>query len=76
MVSLSFFSFSNQKGEAIFYKEREVSLPYQFPMWDCLPQREKPPKPPNFGGLQICPSLIEFTSVTNTNNEVKRRCKR
>ena len=27
-------------------------------------------------GLQICPSSIEFMSVTNMNNEVKRRCEK
>ena len=26
-----------------------------------------------FWGLQICPSSIEFMSVTNMNNEVKRK---
>ena len=27
-------------------------------------------------GLQICPSSIEFMSVTNMNNEVKRKCEK
>ena len=27
-------------------------------------------------GLQICPSSIEFMSVTNINNEVKRKCEK
>ena len=26
------------------------------------------------GGLQICPSLVEFTSVRNMNTKVKRKC--
>ena len=26
------------------------------------------------GGLQICPSSVKFTSVRNTNTEVKRKC--
>ena len=69
--SFPFFLPLNQEGEALFYREREVSLPCQFPMWDCPPQRKKPYKPPNFEGLQICLSSIEFTSVTNTSNEVK-----
>ena len=27
-------------------------------------------------GLQICPSSIEFMSVTNMNNEVKQKCEK
>ena len=74
MVSL-FFLFLNQGGEDPFYREREASLSCKFPMWDCLPQRKK-----NLSlkiwGLQICPSSIEFMSVTNMNNEVKRKCEK
>ena len=70
MVSL-FFSLPNQGREAPFYRERVTFLPCHFPLWDCLPQRNKPHKASNFGDLQIYPSSIEFTSVTNTNNEVK-----
>ena len=74
MVSLFFFS-PNQGGEDPFYREREASLPCKFPMWDCLPQRKKILSL-QICGLQICPSLIEFMSVMNTNNEVKRMCEK
>ena len=73
MVSLSSL---NQAREALFYREKEASLHCQFSIWGCLLQRKKPPKPPYFGGLQICLYSIEFTSVTNTNNEVKQRCEK
>ena len=70
MVSFFFFK---PRRDAFFYREIEVSLPCQFPRWDYLPQKNKPHKLSNFGSIQICPSSIEFTSLTNTNNEVKRR---
>ena len=51
MVSL--FLSLNQGGENPFYREREASLPCKFPMWDCLPQRKKNPKPPNLGSTNM-----------------------
>ena len=74
MVSL-FSLFSIKGGEDPFYREREASLPCKFPMWDCLPQRKKILSL-QIWGLQIFPSSIEFKNVTNTNNEVKRRCEK
>ena len=51
MVSL--FLSLNQGGEDPFYRERETSLPCKFPMWNCLPQRKKNPKPPNLGSTNM-----------------------
>ena len=74
MVSL-FPSSSNQGGEDPVYREREASISCKFPMWDCLPQRKKILSL-KIWGLQICPYSIEFMSVTNMNNEVKRMCEK
>ena len=52
MVSLFSF-FLNQGGEDPFYREREASLPFKFPMWDCLPQRKKNLKSPNLGSTNM-----------------------
>ena len=65
----------NQGGEDPFYREREASLSCKFPMWDCLPQRKKILSL-KIWDLQICPSSIEFMSVMNMNNEVKRKCEK
>ena len=36
--------------------------------------KKKKKKPYSQRGLQICPSLVEFTSVRNMNTRVKRKC--
>ena len=40
------------------------------------PTKEKKALSLKFWGLQICPSSIEFMSVMNMNNEVKRKCEK
>ena len=52
MVSLFPF-FSNQGGEDSFYRERDTSLPCNFSMWDCLPQKKKNHKPQNLGSTDM-----------------------